>query len=100
MAISRRMEQELLRKEYTAKIYDFVKSLGEDAYYVESNQIAFPVVGCNDSEDAIVITIKVPKGANKGTEPYNVYDMAEDYEYRMKEKADKAKAKEKKKNAK
>ena len=38
-----------------------------------------------------MLTCKIPTGANKGTEPYDGYAMAEEYEMKLKEKAEKAK---------
>ena len=92
MAVSRKVERELLREKYLEKIIDFFKE-EEDVLRVKSNEIAFPVVGCNDNEDFIVITVKVPTGANKGTEPYDGYELAEEYEMKLKEKERKAQEK-------
>jgi len=92
---SRKIERELLRNEYTQKVIDAFLELDEVVLRVKSNEIAIPVVGCNGNEDFIVVTIKVPTGANKGTEPYDGYEMAQDYEMKLEEKADKAKKKEK-----
>lgn len=91
MAVSRKVEREILRNEYLNKLIDFLKE-DEEVLRVKSNEIAFPVVGCEDNEDFIVITVKVPTGANKGTEPYDGYAEAEDYELKLKQKAEKAKA--------
>lgn len=93
MAVSRKVEREILRNEYLNKLIDFFKE-DEEVLRVKSNEIALPVVGCEDNEDFIVITVKVPTGANKGTEPYDGYSEAESYEMKLKEKAEKAKAKE------
>lgn len=93
MAVSRKVEREILRNEYLNKLIDFFKD-DEEVLRVKSNEIALPVVGCEDNEDFIVITVKVPTGANKGTEPYDGYSEAESYEMKLKEKAEKAKAKE------
>ncbi len=92
MAVSRKVERELLREEYLNKLIEYFKA-DEDVLRVKSNEIAFPVVGCNDSEDFIVITVKVPTGANKGTEPYDGYELAEEYEMKLKEKEQKKKEK-------
>lgn len=92
MAVSRKVERELIRKQYLEMISKFLKEKGEDVLRVKSNEIAFPVVGCEDNEDFLVLTFKVPTGANKGTEPYDGYAMAEDYELHLKAKAEKAKA--------
>ena len=93
MAISRRKERELLRLDYLDKLMKFLENEGEDVLRVKSNEIAFPVVGCEDNEDFIVVTVKVPTGANKGQEPYDGYAMAEDYEHHLKQKEIKAKKK-------
>ena len=92
MAVSRKVEREMLREEYLGKIYDYFKvTENEEVLQVKSNEIAIPVVGCEDNEDWIVITVKVPIGANKGTEPYDGYAMAEEYEMKLKEKEQKKK---------
>lgn len=91
MAVSRKVERELIRTKYLELVADFLKDKGEDVLRVKSNEIAFPVVGCEDSEDFLVLTFKVPTGANKGTEPYDGYAMAEDYELKLKDKERKAK---------
>jgi hypothetical protein len=100
MAISRKVEREILRNEYVQKTIDAFLSQNETVLRVKSNEIAIPVVGCEGNEDYIVITVKVPTGANKGTEPYDGFEMAQDYEMKLKEKDEKAKRKEKEKNCK
>lgn len=92
MAVSRKVERELLRSEFLARVSEFLATNGEEVLRVKSNEIAIPVVGCEDNEDFLVITFKVPIGANKGTEPYDGYAMAEDYELHLKAKTEKAKA--------
>ena len=92
MAVSRKVEREIIRNEFLTMVSDFLNLKGEEVLRVKSNEIAIPVVGCEDNEDFLVITFKVPTGANKGTEPYDGYTMAEDYELKIKEKAEKAKA--------
>ena len=91
MAVSRKVERELLREDYLKKIIDAFLSLDEDVLRVKSNEIAIPVVGCEGNEDFIVVTVKVPTGANKGLEPYDGYEMAQDYEMKIAEKERKAK---------
>ena len=92
MAVSRKVERELIRSEFLAKVVEFLTTSGEEVLRVKSNEIAIPVVGCEDNEDFLVITFKVPTGANKGLEPYDGYAEAEDYEMSIKAKAEKAKA--------
>lgn len=91
MAVSRKVEREILRKRYLDSIISYFK-VDEDVMQVKSNEIAIPVVGCEGNEDWIVITVKVPTGANKGMEPYDGYSEAESYELKLKEKEEKKKA--------
>lgn len=90
MAVSRKLERELLRADFLARVSEFLRANGEDVLLVKSNEIAIPVVGCEDNEDFLVITFKVPTGANKGTKPYDGYAEAENYAHNLAEKARKA----------
>ena len=90
MAVSRKAERELIRKEYLEMVSKFLMHAGEEVLVVKSNEIAIPVVGCEGNEDFIVINFKVPTGANKGTEPYDGYALAEDYVHNLAEKERKA----------
>lgn len=90
MAVSRKAERELIRKEYLEMVSQFLMHAGEEVLLVKSNEIAIPVVGCEGNEDFIVINFKVPTGANKGTEPYDGYALAEDYVHNLAEKERKA----------
>ena len=83
MAVSRKAERELIRKEYLEMVSKFLAHAGEEVLLV-------PVVGCEGNEDFIVINFKVPTGANKGTEPYDGYALAEDYVHNLAEKERKA----------
>lgn len=89
MAISRRQERNLIREQYIQVLWDLLKGQ-EEVLRVKSNEIAFPVVGCEGNEDFVVITVKVPTGANKGQEPYDGYEMAEDYAHYLEQKKIKA----------
>lgn len=97
MAVSRKVERELIRNKYLEIITDALLALDEDVLRVKSNEIAIPVVGCEGNEDFLVVTVKVPTGANKGTEPYDGYELAEDYEMKIAEKERKKIETEKKK---
>ena len=97
MAVNRKVEREILRNEYLQKVIDALLELDETVLRVKSNEIAIPVVGCEGNEDYVVVTVKVPTGANKGTEPYDGYELAQDYEMKLAEKEEKAKRKEKEK---
>ena len=91
MAVSRKVERELLREDYLKQIIESFLNKDEQVLRVKSNEIAIPVVGCEGNEDFIVVTVKVPTGANKGLEPYDGFELAEDYEMKLKEKERKAK---------
>lgn len=91
MAVSRKIERELIRTDFLEKVSQFLYEGGEEVLRVKSNEIAIPVVGCEGNEDFIVINFKVPTGANKGTEPYDGYAVAEDYVHNLAEKERKAK---------
>ena len=92
MTVSRKVEREIIRNEFLALVNEFLINHGEEVLRVKSNEIAIPVVGCEGNEDFLVVTFKVPTGANKGLEPYDGYAEAEDYEMKLKSKAEKAKA--------
>lgn len=93
MAVSRKAEREFIRAQFLDVVSKFLYESGEEVLRVKSNEIAIPVVGCEGNEDFLVITFKVPTGANKGTEPYDGYEMAQDYIHNLEEKEAKAKAK-------
>lgn len=90
MSVSRKVEREILKEEYLKKIIEMF-SADEEVLRVKSNEIAFPVVGCEGNEDFIVITVKVPTGADKGMTPYDGYAMRDEYNMKLKEKEEKAK---------
>ena len=90
MAISRKAERELIRMNYLDKVSRFLFESGEEVLRVKSNEIAIPCVGCEGNEDFMVITFKVPTGANKGLEVYDGYALAEDYVHNLAEKERKA----------
>ena len=93
MAISRKAEREMIRTSFLDKVGQFLYDSGEEVLRVKSNEIAIPVVGCEGNEDFLVLTFKVPTGANKGTEPYDGYALAEDYIHNLTEKERTAKEK-------
>ena len=92
MAVSRKVERELICAQYLEAVASYLSTLDVDVLRVKSNEIALPVVGCEGNEDFLVITFKVPIGANQGTEPYDGYAEAESYALAQKVKAEKAQA--------
>ena len=79
-----------LKTHYLEKIRVLLEGLDEDVMQVKSNELAFPVVDSEGNEKSIVIVVKVPTGANKGTEPYDPYAMKEEFDLKEKEKKAKA----------
>lgn len=79
-----------LKQFYLEKIRELFEGLDEDVMQVKSNELAFPVVDSEGNEKSIVIVVKVPTGANKGTEPYDPYAMKEEFDLKEKEKKAKA----------
>lgn len=97
---SRKLLRDKLKRYYIEELTKWLENAGEEILRTGSNEIAFPVTDEEGNEDFVVITVKIPVGANKRTEPYDGYAMAEDYAIRQKEKAEKAKEKEKAKKEK
>lgn len=100
MAKTRKELRNELKTKYVSIISESLTSRGDEVLQVKDHEIAVPVVDTEGNEDFIKITIAIPTGSNKGTEPYDGYEMAEEYKMKQKEKAEKAveraKAKEKK----
>ena len=91
MTISNRKANELIRESFLSDLIDYLHNGGiEDVLKVKSNEIAIPTIDCNDEEKWLVLTVKVPTGANKGTEPYDGYAEAEEYTRKLEQKKIKA----------
>lgn len=85
---TKKQEMDFIRSAAIEDLKDiFSKS---DVQQINSHEIAIPTVGAEGNEYWIVYSVKVPTGANKGTEPFDGYAEAEDYERKLKEKAIKA----------
>ena len=91
MAKSRTALRAEVKEKYIDVLWDLLKEK-EDLLRVGSNEIDFPIVDSEGNEDFIGLKVTIPIGANKGTEPYDGYAMAEDYAIKVKSKAE-AKAK-------
>ena len=89
MATSNKVLNEQLREGYLNAIVAYLEK-EDEVLRVKSNEIAIPVIDTEDNEKWVVITVKVPTGADKGREPYNGYDEAEDYAHKLREKEIKA----------
>lgn len=99
MATKKNVKSEL-RAIWTEKVAEWLRTSGEDALRVSSNELAIPVVGSDGSEDFVIFTVKVPIGSRDG-EAYDGYAIAEDFKLKQDSKAAKraeqARAKEEKK---
>lgn len=100
MAVSRKHSRELLKQDYLVKVVNFFESLDEEVLQIKSNEIAFPVVDNDGNEDFIKITISIPTGSNKGTEPFDAYSLAEEFQMKQKQKEEKKRESEEKKKIK
>ena len=95
MAVSRKELRNELKTKYVETLIELLGVQGEEVLRVKEHEIALPVTDREGNEDFIKITVAIPTGANKGTEPYDGYEMAEEYQLKLKEKAEKkAKAEE------
>ena len=88
MALTVRQEMAILREEIVNRTIELFLGDNEEVLRTKSNEIAFPVVGSEGGEYFAKITISIPTGS-KG-EPYNGYDEAEDYEFKLEQKKIKA----------
>lgn len=87
MAKSRTQLRAEIKEKYLTKIWDFLKE-EEEVLRTGSNEFCFPTVDDEGNEDFIIVKVSIPTGANKGTEPYDGYSMAEDYAIKVKNKAE------------
>ena len=85
MATSNKVLNEQLREFYLNEIMDYFED-HDEVLKVKSNEIVIPCVDVEGNEKWVVITVKVPTGADKGREPYNGYDEADDYAHKLREK--------------
>lgn len=92
--VSNKKANEYIRENFLNDLIDYLTNVGVDEVLkIRSNEIAIPTLDCNEMEKWIVVTVKVPTGADKGREPFDGYAEAEDYEHKLKEKELKAKKK-------
>lgn len=88
---SRKDLRKELKTKYIETLIKLLENEKEEVLRVKEHEIAIPVVDSEGNEDFIKITVAIPTGANKGLEPYDGYEMAEDYKLKLKEKEEKAK---------
>jgi len=94
---------EMLRNTHTKKLVEMLINAGydeKDVLQVGTNKIAIPVLDDERNEKFIEFTVKVPRGSKRDNEPYDAYDLAENFKFEQKTKAEKKAETEKKKQAK
>ena len=79
-----------LRAKYIERVSKFLADAGEEVLVTGSNEIALPCVDSEGNEEFIVLTFKVPTGSRDG-DAYDGYSIAEAFEMKTAEKAEKAK---------
>lgn len=89
MAINRKALREALKSRYMSGIIEHLENCGEEVLRTASNEVAIPCVDDDGNDEWLVLTFKVPTGSRDG-EPYDGYSVAEDYEIKQKNKAEKA----------
>ena len=82
-----------IKEYFLDKVMRFLESLGEEILRTGSNEIALPVVDADGNEKWLVLTFKVPTGSRDG-DAYDGYSVAEDYQMKQDEKAQKQAEKE------
>lgn len=87
--ISRKVLKEKLKARYLENLKEHLELCGEEVLRTASGELAIPCVDDDGNDDWIVLTIKSPTGSRDG-EPYDGYSVAEDYERKQTEKAEKA----------
>lgn len=89
MAKAKKVLHEEIRAKYMKLVADFLTKQEEEVLVVGSNEIAIPCVDSENNDEFLVLTFKVPTGSRDG-DAYDGYSMAEDYQIKEREKAEKA----------
>lgn len=92
MAKTAKVLNEEIKVRFLDGVAEHLTQVGEEVLRVGSNEIAIPVLDSEDNEKWLVVTFKVPTGSRDG-DAYDGYSMAEDYQMKLKEKAEKQAAK-------
>lgn len=79
--------REEIRTGYMEKIISMLTEQGEEVLRTGSQQIAIPCVDADNNDEFLVITFSVPTGSRDG-DPYDGYSMAQEYDMKTKEKAE------------
>lgn len=90
MEKSRKNLREALKSQYMEMLMQMLGAQ-EDVGKTGSNEFNFPVVDSEGNEDFIVVKLVIPTGSRDGEE-YDGYGARNDYQLKLAEKAEKAKA--------
>lgn len=83
---------------FLSLVTKFLEGEGHTVLRTKEGTIAIPIVLPDGTEDYITINFVSPTGSNKGADPYDGYEEAQDYERRLAEKREKEKEKRKEKS--
>ena len=92
MAKTAKVLNDEIKVRFLEGVAEHLSNVGEEVLRVGSNEIALPVLDEEGNEKWLVLTFKVPTGSRDG-DAYDGYAMAEDYQMKLKEKAEKQAAK-------
>lgn len=90
MEKSRKNLREALKSQYM-EMFMWMLGEREDVGRTGSNEFNFPVVDSEGNEDFIVVKLVIPTGSRDGEE-YDGYAARNDYQLKLKKKAEKAAA--------
>lgn len=93
--LTRKQLDDEIKVRFLEGVVEHLTQVGEEVLRTGSNEIAIPVLDSNNEERWLVLTFKVPTGSREG-DAYDGYSMAEDYQMKQVEKAEKAAEKAKK----
>ena len=86
--MSKKATIDALRQEWVTKFVEMLTAADEEVLRVGSNELAIPVVDGEGEEQYIVLKVQVPLGSRDG-EAYDAYGLAQEYEMKLVEKAEK-----------
>ena len=92
MAKTAKVLNDEIKVRFLDGVAEHLTQCGEEVLRTGSNEIALPVLDEDGNEKWLVLTFKVPTGSRDG-DAYDGYSMAEDYQMKLAEKAEKEKAK-------
>lgn len=88
--MSKKATDDALRAMYVENLIEVLTAAGEDVLRVGSNVIAIPVIDGEGEDSYVEFTVKVPTGSRDG-DAYDAYSLAQEYEMKCRDKAERAK---------